>query len=602
MKVSDSQAFLAALYADQHQGFAFLAGSALGWKGPGEAFNLSDRRSIEAMASRAVELGDVRATVATFKTPRSRRTPNVLSAGAAMLDCDGRSWHRFAGLRASIEVASGGKTNGERHVHAVWLLADPVGAGELAELQCRLRDSLGGDPNWNASAIELVRIPGTEHRKSDRLRRVELIRCEPERVYSPARLRECFSRSARAIPKPEPILPANDLPADPGRHIATACKSALARVRRGDESREPAGFSLAVLARRQGASQEQATALLLDHYWLPAQSIPRDHAYYESELRGSIRRAFEGSAPARSIARGIARRGDQCSVKRQRFDPAEVRSWMRDVLADPRLSAYEREVAKEIARRMLGAGSLIVTASVRSLALALSCRPATIVHALNGTKRYPGLHGRWLRKARRGPEGAQRWTPRRAKEREGKQRANTRSNKPNTGDRGSFSPANCYAVYLPSHDAFAFRALGQSIRSTLSVLAGFDRPVSVADFAASSYLHLSERTLSRHLRLVASLGLASQSGSQFQAELGDLDRKLDRIAALYGTIGLRERLRRRFSWERRDDQKRRQAYGKRCAAERERRRAARHRRSRFGVHLPAVPPHYDLPNKERIAA
>lgn len=556
---AEARGFLGHLWGGDRQGVAFLTGEALRW---GKlAFNLADDDALDRIAAEAVRLGDVRATVAIFRDGSSRQSWNVLRARAAMVDFDGGEQLDDDTL-PSLMVASGGSSNGRRHFHGLWLLGHAVDGRELAEVQVGLRDNLGGDPKWTAAASALIRIPGTEHRKAGKLRRVELERSNDHR-FDFTDLRR--SNPPRSKPTATPILPADELPADLSSAVAMACSLKLAEVERGELPREPTGFALICESKRQGASQDQTTSLLREHYWQPVQSIRRDHNYFDSDLLGSIRRAYRGSD--HGSGRGSGR---ECRA----FDPGEVRAWRDEALRDSLLSDFERQMVIELARRMLGAGSMIVTASARSLALALSCQLKTITRAINGCKRFAGLWKRWIRKARRGEDGAQRWGIRRP-DRKGGQTASASAIRATSHPS---SPVNCSHVFIPSHDAFAFHALGQSIRSTLSVLAGFHHPVSIAELAASPLLHRSSRTLRRHLRWAERFELASISGSQFRAELDDLDSKLDRVARDLGTAGLRDRLRRRFAVERDQDRKRRAAFGERCAEERERRTRVRLRR------------------------
>ncbi len=560
--------------------WAFLTGEALGcgsgWgKRPYRVADLADRRR---MAEDAVELGNVRATVATFKTRRSREAHNVSRAYAAMVDLDASECEEID--RLSILIASGGSSNGRRHLHGVALLDRGVDRRELEELQRGLCDQLGGDDGWGATAAETVRIPGTEHRKAGRLRRVELISDSGHR-HDPSDLPHAARRTSRATSTPSP----NDLPADLEQAVRAMCKVGLGDVRRG-ASREGVGYGLALQCRRLGASCEQSADFLLDLYVDQANAIGgRDHNYLPSELVGAEYAETRQGAVGGSVGsafKGLHRAGEERRVDRRRFDPADVRAWRRAALADERQSPYEHEVVNELARRMLGAGSSIVTAGTRSLALALSCQPKTITHALNGTKKYPGLLGRWIRKARKGVDGAQRWTIRMP----GDGKRNKAPASPIEGIYRPSSPANCGPVFLPSHDAFGYRALGQSIRHSLAALAAFKDPVSLADFASSPFVHRSARTLAVHVGWLEIYDLATRSGDLWSADLDDLERKLDEVACDLGTAGLRHRLARRFDSERELDRKRRAAYGERCAEERERRtrerigRRARERRRR----------------------
>ena len=555
--------FLGQLYGGERQGYVFLVGEATGWRAVPVRLAVSD--ALDHMAELAVELGDVRATVAIYRDRSSRTAGNVLRARAAMVDLDAADLDGVP-VPPSILIRSGGRSKGLPHRHGVWFLDRAVDGPGLAELQRGLRDNTGGDPDWNASAASLIRIPGTEHVKGGKLRRVELEKSDDRRL-DPDQLRQLNRPRPKATVAP--AVPPTDLPADLSSAVVVAVARRLLEVERGALPREPTGYALAVEARRLGADRDQAERLLLDHYWRPVQAIPRDHAYYERDLLGSVDRAFQGSA--RSA--GADRRRGEC----ERFDPAAVESWRKEALADPSLSSYERQVVVELARRMLGAGMAIVTGGTRSLALALSCQPKTVTHALNGTRRFPGLHQRWLRKARRGDDGAQRWGIRTPAQ-DGGETALTSAIE---GSSNPSVPANCGPVFLPAHDAFAYHALGQSIRSTLSVLAAQKQPASIPELAASPFIHLSERTLAGHLRRAEGFDLASYSDGRFTADLLDLDRKLDQVARDLGTAGLRDRLRRRFALERDLDRKRRAVFGERCAEERQARiREAIGRRSR----------------------
>jgi hypothetical protein len=557
-----------------------LTGPAMNWQD--RAYSVSRPEDRQRMAEEAVVLGDVRATVATFRAGTRRRAHNVVRARAAMVDLDGDQGEDIGGY-LSVLVASGGSTGGRPHHHGVVLLDRPVDRHELEELQRGLRDHLGGDPNFTGSAASLVRIPGTEHRKAGKLRRVELISSDGHR-HDP----DDLPRSARRTSTPTSVLAPDDLPPDLEEAVQAICGVALGEVRRG-ASRENVLYDLACTSRRLGSSFDQAVDLLARHYLAAIPRLRGDDYFYRSEFTCTIKGAFELRDGQRRRSGGGGRGRDR---RGRCFDPAEIRAWLAAALADESLSVYEREVVKELARRMLGAGSRVVTGGTRSLALAVPCRPRTITNALNGTKKYPGLVGRWIRRARKGVDGAQRWTNRTP---EGGGGSKALASPIQASSTASFA-VNCVAVYLPPHDAFGFHALGPSIRDSLSVLAGFQHPVSVAQFVASPVVHRSARTIELHFDWLRTFDLASCSDGLWCADLDDLDHKLDVVARDLGTAGLRDRLRRRFALERDLDRKRRTAYGERCREERERegrerlqRLARRRRRGRMRRALASHP-------------
>jgi len=119
------------------------------------SFPLADPGSAALMARAAFGL-DLMVRVAIFGDDSSADPSNVLRSHVAVcrfLDLDAED---VAGLdlRPDFAVAL------DRMTWCVWGLTRPASPDELVQLQEDLRDGFDGDPDWDASPVELVPLPG----------------------------------------------------------------------------------------------------------------------------------------------------------------------------------------------------------------------------------------------------------------------------------------------------------------------------------------------------------------------------------------------------------------------------------------------------------
>jgi hypothetical protein len=81
---------------------------------------------------------------------------NVLRSNVAVCRFRDLDAEDVAGLdpRPDVAIALGGLT------WCLWKLTTPASPDELIEIQAGLLDAFGGDPEWDASPVELVPLPG----------------------------------------------------------------------------------------------------------------------------------------------------------------------------------------------------------------------------------------------------------------------------------------------------------------------------------------------------------------------------------------------------------------------------------------------------------
>jgi hypothetical protein len=534
-QIAIARKVLGELYGGISQGWVFLAGEALGWGK--EGFNLADPTALDRMAERAVELGDVRATIAVFKTRASQRSANFLAARCVMCDFDGgRNLLPFA--RPTMEIASGGETDGRRHIHTLKRMYRPVrDAAEFAELQRGDRDALGGDAGWNGAATALFRIPGTVHRKGGRVRKVELIAHRPERIFAVSDLRRHHRRQRPEQPQVVDLLTGELVAA-----MKAVADRRLAEVGAG-ASRENTGFEIARDWHLLGVTKDSALDAAADWHPRVTEIAERDHPYELDDLLGSVQRRYAGGArPSRADA---------------------VDDWEKATQADSKLSPSQKTLISSVAGRMRAAGSKRVTASIRQLAVDGRMSVAAVDRALHGSKRHQGLHGSYLAKAGKGEKGAQRWKLRHPRRGEGKEstRLAPKLDSPSaiTTSISPF-PVACSHSVPPNSDGWSYCAIGHGARLVFDVLAFLNRPLSAVELTSSPVLSDHPRTIRRQLRRLEDHGLARRlPDSRWEADLEDVEAKLDAAAEALGTAGRADRMHRIHERERvafREDQAR----------------------------------------------
>jgi hypothetical protein len=119
------------------------------------SFDLSKRGALKEAATVAAMLG-LRMRLPVYLNDSSVSPANV--ARAHTIACRFEH-HRAADLRKldprpDLAVALGDLS------WALWGRSTPLGGEQMGDLQRELRNDLGGDPNWSASASSFLPIPG----------------------------------------------------------------------------------------------------------------------------------------------------------------------------------------------------------------------------------------------------------------------------------------------------------------------------------------------------------------------------------------------------------------------------------------------------------
>lgn len=509
---SDALAAVALALHPERRGWVAVVGDGDGFRRP-LWLDWREPDAIDRLRRFACDQGGARLSISTYRTPASRKASNALQARVVMADLDGSQLWRFATPAPSIVIASGGKTNGNRHVHALWMLSDQVEADEVGKLCRGQTDLLGGDRGFNAGATATVRLP---------LDGSALLSFHPERSCRSLDLRRRHPISA--VPELPPKASRDQPPADCAASVNMAAGRALAAVERG-ESRNVTGWELAGELHRLGLSEDDAIEAGKVYVEGVEDAKGIDHRYELEEWVAQVGRRF--ACGPRVVNRAHLERVDR---------------WESSWLGDPGLSASQRTIVSAIAGRARATDSELVTVSRRQLALdaRLASLP-TIERALKGTKTRDGLLGKALKRdgrRRKGSKGAHRFQlvdrpPSPPISIPIPSVACYRNAPPPKSASASPVTVSPSCTVPPNHDGWSWTAIGHGPRLVFDQLAALDRPASVSELARHPALSTDRKTIRRQLRKLETFALARRLDSgQWVAVTDDLDDALEAAAEL----------------------------------------------------------------------
>jgi predicted transcriptional regulator len=529
-----SSAFLTAILGDCRSGFGELRGPALGTDGRwgSRFYPLGDPRSLGAMASDAVELAE-QGDIYVGAAPRKRRrgqAEDIEHGRLLAVDIDDLAAVDALGefgLPPSLTVKTGSATEGVPHICAGWLLSRPATSQTITRLQRRLRDHLGGDAGYSASAATIIRIPETANWKHPEPRPVELADFDSDLRYSAEEIEDVLPMTPTR--RPAPSVPKKGNP----QNYIDAALAAVKRELGATGNRNDAVYRIGTRILWEGGLTEEDVLLVApDLADLANEIAPKDHPYYVAEAEASIRSRY--------------RRGS-----RREAQPALAE--IDQAVANSKLTASQRAVMEALIGRAGRAGNLTITASMRQISEEGNRDRKTVERAIKALRKTG-----WIRKAGKGAKGASRF----------------RLQPLSTPFSSARLGAGCPSLFSASHAVLGHGGLS---RRTLSVLSSVEHPIGAVELAEIIGCH--PKTARRHLYRLKDFGLAVElSPGRWRADLADVDAKLDRAASALGIAGRCEHRQRRHAVERTVYRRAQHRF----AAEQEQRRAERLRRCRSG--------------------
>ena len=528
-KIERDRQFVEAILGGSRKGFAELRGPALGSCGRWGRrwFELADPRSLGALTADAVELGG-RGDLYLGTAPRMRRRGRVEDVGpgrvlAVDVD-DPKAVEALADfiLPPSITVRTGSVTDNVPHVTAIWLLDRLTDPRIIASLQRRLRDLIGGDASYNASAATVCRLPGTLNHKHGQPSPVDLSSFNSERTYSGEEIETELPIARRSVrlPRPTPKTGAFE------EIIEQATAKTLAEIESGRGRNDAVFYVWTRELWEAGLAKEQVTEDVDDLVEAVMDIAPGDHPFLQSEVLASLRSRWT--------------RGVKVEI------PSELEAVKRAASTYPWLarSASRQTILGAMIRKAEREGKLTITVSVRWLEGETGLARATVESATARLKSEG-----WIQKAGRGARKAQKWRLRIPGDSEELTASQSENPPSSTSSFYVSCPNYGNAALDPSHDAFSWGAIGQAARLTLGLLASQSAPVSLVDFAA---VHpRTKPTVLKHLQRLRDHDLAKQLPcGRWQADLENAEAKLDSAAEELGTAGRGKRRQRRHGIER----------------------------------------------------
>jgi hypothetical protein len=119
------------------------------------SFDLSKRGALKEAATVAMMLG-LRVRVPVFEDDSSVSPSNIARAHSVACRFE---HHRRADLRKLDPQPDFAVSLGD-FAYALWGRSEPIDGEQMGDLQRELRNDLGGDPNWSASAGSWLPVPG----------------------------------------------------------------------------------------------------------------------------------------------------------------------------------------------------------------------------------------------------------------------------------------------------------------------------------------------------------------------------------------------------------------------------------------------------------
>ncbi|MEZ5076970.1 MAG: hypothetical protein R2725_05965 [Solirubrobacterales bacterium] len=434
--------------------------------------DLGDGDWLDRLRDYATGQGGARLSISSYRTPRSHRSANVMRCAGVMVDSDGsRAWRFWSGS-LSIVVASGGETNGRRHVHVLRLVED-LDPADASPYFRGAAEQLGGDPGFSAGVTATIRLP---------LDADDLLVFRPERVARASQLH----RAPEPVPKPVTRSESRD------RFIsaAMAVDRRLAEVGAG-ESRNLSGYRLALDLWSHGLTEDETIEAGRRYVEAVEDAKVGDDPYELAEWKSQIKRRFRNGPAA--------------------VDPefvAKVDAWETCWLADPSTSSSQKTLISAMAGRARSQGAELVTASRRQMALDARLSLPAVERALRGSKTRKPLLGRALRQDKRKRNG-----------RKGAYRFQLVASPPSPPISIPNFPVACERIAPPpksasespvapsptvpeNHDAWSWSAIGHGPRLVFDVLVFLGRAASVSELARHPSLSNHRTTIRRQLRLL----------------------------------------------------------------------------------------------------